>query len=100
MAAGHPSNQGMPGGQPGMMAQQLHGMGGPQAGQGPMMNVPHGGPVMAGPSAHAMSHLSPGNMLQQQIQQQHMQHARKYNLTTLSHPPLNLELDIEAPFVP
>lgn len=83
MAPGHPSNQGMPGGQPGVM-QQMHGMGGPQVSQGPMMNLPQGGPGMAGANAHAMSHLTPNNMpnnfIQQRMQQQQFHQASEYML--------------------
>jgi hypothetical protein len=77
MAPGHPPNQGMPGGQPGMMGQQIHAMGGPQVSQGPMINLGQPGPGMGGPNAHAMSHLTPNNIMQQQLQQQHLQHASK-----------------------
>lgn len=63
MASGHPPNQGMPGGQPGMMGQQMHGMGGPQVSSGPMMSMGQGGPGMGAPNAHAMSHLNPNNIM-------------------------------------
>ena len=97
MASGHPSSQGQPGGpqQPGQgMPQQIHPMvsapGGPPATQGgPVMTtLPAGaggsgvgGPIGPGPSAHALSHLNPGQAQQifQQQQQQHMAQARKYN---------------------
>ena len=91
MAHGHPSNQGVPGGQqPGMsMGQQMHpGISGPGAQvspAGPMMGaimqgaVPQGvsGP---GPSQHALSHLNPhhGQPMFAHQQQQHAQHACKF----------------------
>ena len=99
MVHGHPSNQGVPGGQqPGVsMGQQIHpgitGPGGPQASQaGPMMGgMMHGGgpPNVSGvgPSQHALSHLNPhqGQMYaqqqQQQQQQQQMQQARKLHVS-------------------
>ena len=64
MGPGHPQNQAMAAGQPGVsMAQAMHAMGGaPQMNQaGPMMNMHQGGgPQMGvGPNAHAMSHLNP-----------------------------------------
>lgn len=71
MAHGHPSNQGVPGGQqPGVsMGQQMHpglaGPGGPQVSQGgSMMGMMHGGGPSGGgsgptPNAHALSHLNP-----------------------------------------
>ena len=91
MVHGHPSHQGVPGGQqPGVsMGQQLHqgmtGPGGPQASQaGPMMGgmMQGGGPPNVsgvGPSQHALSHLNPhqGQLYAQQQQQQQMQHACK-----------------------
>lgn len=92
MAAGHPSNQALPGsGQPGVsMGQQIHaGM----AGVPGTSQVTQGGQIMAGmpqgsgppgvstggPSAHALSHLNPGNPQQiyTQQQQQQMQQASK-----------------------
>lgn len=90
MAPGHPSNQGVPGGvqQPVVSMAQMHpGASGPGVAQvsqaGPMMvGMPHGvGGVPGvstggGPSAHALSHLNPGNP-QQIFQQQQMQQARK-----------------------
>ena len=99
MAQGHPSNQGVPGGgqQPGVsMGQQMHagvtGPGGPQVTQaGPMMGgmMQGGGPpgVSGGgvPSAHALSHLTPGQgqvFVQQQQQQQHLQQASKHLFST------------------
>ena len=82
----HPGNQGVPGGQNAVsMANQMHGMvGGPQAGQGPVMGMPQGGGP-AGPNAHAMSHLNP-NLHNQQMyqQQQQIQQASKY----IVHPEL------------
>ena len=75
---GMPSHAGMPHGAPHMgpghpqgvavtMGQQMH-MGNPQAGQGPMIGMPQGGPV---PNAHALSHLNPGGN-PQLIQQQQL----------------------------
>lgn len=99
MVQGHPSNQGVPGGgqQPGVsMGQQMHagvtGPGGPQVTQaGPMMGgmMQGGGPpgVSGGgiPSAHAMSHLTPGHQGQVfAAQQQHMHQASKYLLSLRS----------------
>lgn len=95
MASGHPSSQGVPGGgqqQPVVSMAQMHpGASGPGVAQvsqaGPMMvGMPHGvGGVSgvssgAGPNAHALSHLNPGNA-QQIFQQQQMQQARKLSLT-------------------
>ena len=77
MGPGHPSNHAMPGGQPGVMAQQMQAMGGPQVSQGQMINMAQGGPGMGAPNAHAMSHLTP-NLLQQQYQQQQIQQVSKY----------------------
>ena len=86
MVSGHPSNQGIPGGQVGVsMGPQTHtGMAGGSG--GPIMTgIPQGvgGPGASGPSpnAHALSHLNPTHphLLQQQQQQQHqMQQASKY----------------------
>lgn len=89
MAPGHPSNQGVPGGgqQPVVSMAQMHpgasGSGVAQVSQaGPMMvGMSHGvGGVPGvssggGPSAHALSHLNPGNA--QIFQQHNMQQARK-----------------------
>lgn len=91
MAPGHPSNQGIPGGgqQPVVSMAQMHpGASGPGVAQvtqaGPMMvGMPHGvGGVPGvssggGPSAHALSHLNPGNP-QQLFQQQQMQQVCKF----------------------
>ena len=96
MVHGHPSHQGVPGGQqPGVsMGQQLHpgitGPGGPQASQaGPMMGgmMQGGGPPNVsgvGPSQHALSHLNPhqGQLYAQQQQQQ--MHACKLQYLFLS----------------
>lgn len=89
MATGHQPNQGQPGvvqqhGQG--IPQQMHPMvsapGGPQVTQGGsvMAGMPAGavgpaagGPVVQGPSAHALSHLNPGQA--QQLYQQHQQQA-------------------------
>ena len=90
MVHGHPSHQGVPGGQqPGVsIGQQMHpgiaGPGGPQVSQaGPMMGgmMQGGGPPNisgVGPSQHALSHLNPHqNHLLAQQQQQQMQQACK-----------------------
>lgn len=77
MSLGHPGAQGMPVGQPSMMAQQMHVMGGPQMNQGHVMNMTQMTPGVGGPNAHAMSHLGPNNSMAQHYQQQHMQQARK-----------------------
>lgn len=94
MVHGHPSHQGVPGGQqPGVsMGQQIHpgitGPGGPQVSQaGPMMGgmMQGGGPPNVsgvGPSQHALSHLNPhqGQLYAQQHQQQQMQHVCKLHI--------------------
>lgn len=101
MASGHPSSQGVPGGgqqqQPVVSMAQMHpGASGPGVAQvsqaGPMMvGMPHGvGGVPgvssgAGPNAHALSHLNPGNA-QQIFQQQQMQQARKLVSHVLEKP--------------
>ena len=90
MVSGHPSNQGIPGGQVGVsMGPQIHagmagGPGGPQVNHpGSMMaGIPQGvgGPGVSGPSpnAHALSHLSPTHPHLIAQQQQQMQHASKW----------------------
>ena len=89
MSQGHPPGQAVPGGGPnGSMANQMHGIvGGPQ-GQGPVMMSQGGGPgvTMAGPNAHAMSHLNPNAMNHQALfQHQQYQAASKLGLATDSH---------------
>lgn len=96
MATAHQPNQGQPGivQQPGQaIPQQMHPMvsapGGPQATQGgPVMAampagtvVPAGGPV-GPPSAHALSHLNPGQA--QLFQHQQMAQARKSSRVSIA----------------
>jgi hypothetical protein len=74
MAQVHPGAQGMAGGQSGMMAPQMHGVGGPQ---GQMMAMGQATPGMAGPHGNGMSQLNPNNAMQQHLQQQQMAQASK-----------------------
>ncbi len=80
MVHGHPSNQGVPGGQQTgvTMGQQMHpGMAGPG---GPMMAgmMPGGGPPGGQPNAHALSHLNPHQSQIVAQQQQHIQQASMF----------------------
>ena len=94
MAQGHPANPGQPGQG---LSQQMHpgvsGAGVPHIspGAGPVMTgIPPGaggpspgGPGGAGPSAHALSHLNPGQAQQLFQQQQHQQQQQMFQASKL-----------------
>ena len=99
MVHGHPSSQGVPGGQqPGVsLGPQMHpgitGPGGPQVSQaGPMMAgmMQGAGPPGVsggGPSAHALSHLNPHQFTPQH---QHMQQVCKFQISFLRQAHISL----------